>query len=201
MGFAYNSNPDGLYAGIAVLGDATPNYYAIDNDATAADTFGVYDGFTDVEKFQSISSGIYRRNAGVAGAKDISLAVGAGPYSIAPGDTIDVGFAIVAGENLDEILNAADTASDEWPVITEVRSEMKKPVSNISLYPNPAAGELYIKGNLLTGYRILDANGKEHYLPLSQFGSQLSRLDVSAIPSGLYLFLNGDGKAIRFVKE
>jgi hypothetical protein len=201
LGFVYNANPDGLYSGIAVLGDATPNYYAIDNDATAADTFGVYDGYTDSEKYRSISSGIYRRNAGVSGPKDVSIAVGAGPYSIAPGDTIDVGFAIVAGENLDEILQAADTASDEWPIITEVKSKASANTERISLYPNPAAAELYVKGNLLPGYRILDASGKEHSLPARFFGSQLCRLDLSAIPSGLYLLLNGDGKTIRFVKE
>jgi len=201
MGFVYNANPDGLYAGIAVLGESTPNYYAIDNDATAPDTFGVYDGYTDSEKFRSISSGIYRRNAGVSGPKDVSIAVGAGPFSIAPGDTIDVGFAIVAGENLDEILQAADTASEEWPIITEVKQSLSRKIAGISLYPNPAASELYVKGDLLPGYRILDASGKEHILPSRHFGSQLCRLDLSGIPSGLYLLLNGDGKTIRFVKE
>ena len=201
LGFAYNSNPDGLYAGIAVLGGATPNYYAIDNDATAADTFGVYDGFTDAEKFASISSGIYRRNAGVSGAKDVSLSVGAGPFSIAPGDTIDVGFAIVAGENLDQILQAADTAITEWPVITSAPSSRLKANESFSLYPNPAGHELFIKGSISNGFRIFDGNGKEHQLPMLQFGSRLSRVDLSSLPAGLYTLLSADGQSARFIRQ
>ncbi len=201
LGFTYNSNPDGLYAGVAVLGDATPNYYAIDNDATAADTFGVYDGFTDAEKYKAISSGIYRRNAGVSGAKDVSIAVGAGPYSIAPGDTIDVGFVIVAGENLDEILQAADTAINEWPDITSIEPGKRKEKQSFSLYPNPAGNELFVKGILASGFLIFDSNGKEHFLAVRQFGSQLSRLDLSNLPSGLYMLVNPDGSAARFIRE
>jgi subtilisin family serine protease len=201
MGFTYNSNPDGLYSGIAVLGDATPNYYAIDNDATAADTFGVYDGYTDAEKYKSISSGIYRRNAGVSGPKDVSIAVGAGPYSIAPGDTIDVGFAIVAGENLDEILQAADTASEEWPDITRIRNHTSTITRQFALYPNPASQELFIKGEVPGNLQIFDARGREYSIRLNQAGISLYRLSLTELPPGIYLLKSQDGRSARFVKE
>lgn len=201
MGFVYNSNPDGLYAGVSVLGDATPNYYAIDNDATAPDTFGVYDGYTDTEKFQSVSSGIYRRNAGVTGAKDVSIAVGAGPFSIAPGATIDVGFAIVAGENLDEILQAADTASVEWPIITGTKDIMSAQPNVISIFPNPAAGELYVKGSLADRFRIFDVAGKEKTFSLAPAGQLLLRLDLKEFRPGIYLMRSSNGRSCRFVVE
>ncbi len=201
MGFVYNSNPDGLYSGISVLGDATPNYYAIDNDATAADTFGVYDGFTDQEKYLSISSGIYRRNAGVSAPKDVSIAVGAGPYSIPPGATIDVGFAIVAGENLDEILQAADTASEEWPVITGTPVLLPGKTSLLSIFPNPAAGELYVKGKLSDEFRLFDAAGREHNASAEPAGEALLKLSLEGLRPGIYLLRSRNGQSSRFVIE
>lgn len=201
MGFIYNSNPDGLYSGISVLGDATPNYYAIDNDATAADTFGVYDGYTDAEKYASISSGIYRRNAGVSAPKDVSIAVGAGPYSIPPGDTIEVGFAVVAGENLDDILQAADTAAIEWPVITGIRKNTENRASSFSLYPNPAGRELFIRGNQKSRFRIFDAAGREQEVAVENAGEMLMRIDLKSLMPGIYLLLSSDGSSRKFVKE
>ena len=202
LGFAYNSNPDGLYSGIAVLGNGTPNYYAIDNDATAIDSFGVYDGYTDAEKFASISSGIYKKNAGVAGARDISLAVGQGPFSIAPGDTIDVGFAIVAGENLNEILNAADTASEEWPIITAAKKRITAASGNLSMYPNPAGKEIFLKGQGLKGeYKIFDTKGQEQTVVVESFGQNLMRFDLQALMPGMYVLVTEDGKSLRFVRE
>ncbi len=202
LGFSYNSNPDGLYSGIAVLGNGTPNYYAIDNDATAIDSFGVYDGYTDAEKFASISSGIYRRNAGVSGPKDVSIAVGQGPFSIAPGDTIDVGFAIVAGENLNDILNAADTASEEWPIITETKKRITAASGNLSMYPNPAGKEIFLKGQgLKGGYKIFDTKGQEQTVVVESFGQNLMRFDLHALMPGMYVLVTEDGKSLRFVRE
>ena len=201
MGFIYNSNPDGLYSGIALLGDATPNYYAIDNDATAADTFGVYDGYTDSEKYRSVSSGIYRRNAGVSAPKDVSIALGAGPYSIPPGDTIEVGFAIVAGENLDEILQAADTAITEWPAITGIREQKDNRFASFSLYPNPAGRELYIRGNAKNAFRIFDGSGREQHIALEPAGEMLQSIRIENLKPGIYLLMASDGSSRKFVKE
>jgi serine protease len=198
LGYTYNTNPDGLYAGVAVMGDASPAYYAIDNDATAADTFGVYDGFTDDEKWFALSNGLYRRNAGVAQPKDVSLVVGSGPYTIPPGDTLHVGFAVVAGENLQQIVDAAEEAQDQWPLITSVRSRSAGS-RQLRVFPNPVRGSLWVEGlKEGEGIQVSDIRGRLLSVPA---GARASEWDVSALPPGLYLGTGKSGSVFRFVKE
>jgi serine protease len=200
LGYTYNTNPDGLYAGVAVLGaEATPAYYAIDNDATAADTFGVYDGFTDQEKFFSLSNGLYRRNAGVPTAKDVSLVVGSGPYTIAPNDTLHVGFAVVAGENLQQIIDAAEEAQDQWPLITSTRSRFSK-IGSFQVYPNPVKDRLWVKDNFTQAgqLEIRDLQGRLiRELRPGEDGS----VRVSGLQPGVYIGTSASGGVFRFVKE
>lgn len=198
LGYTFDSNSGGLYAGISLLGDATPHYYAIDNDATAADTFGVYDGYTDTEKFRSISSGLYRRHAGVANAKDVSLAVGAGPYTIAPGDSIHVGFAIVAGENLQQIEDAANEAQDQWPLVTGLLLA-KASIPSVKFYPNPVENELWIEG--LSRLQVFGLDGKAFPVQTSNWENAFTKVDTRMLPPGIYQARLESGKSIRFVKK
>lgn len=203
LGYAYNTNQGGLYAGISILGDANPHYYAIDNDATAADTFGVYDGFTNQEKFTALSSGIYRKNAGVSTPKDVSMVVGAGPYSIAPGDTIQVGFAIVAGENLEQIQQAAQQAQNMWTTITSTLPQEAGSLSKMRIFPNPAAGELYLSGSMTPDRLIIsDAYGKTIPVMAERIDDQLIRLDITHLPPGIYhLGIKGSKDFRRFIRK
>lgn len=104
------------YAGIQVL-TGKPGCYAIDNDPSFAGTnsFGVYDGYTDTEKFESISaiigSGNERLQAGTeTGGGDVSHCVTTGPYNIPSGQTITIAFALHAGANLTELQTSAQYA-------------------------------------------------------------------------------------------
>lgn len=115
LGYVYPTTGSALpHAGIQLL-TGTPSYYAIDNNqATVGNPFGLYDGFTDAEKFQTLSSGLGRLEAGVtAGGADVSHVVAAGPFSIAAGQEIKIAFALHAAPNFDDLkLSAqyADTA-------------------------------------------------------------------------------------------
>jgi serine protease len=198
LGYIYNTNSGGLYAGVSVLGDANPNYYAIDNDATAADTFGVYDGFSDVEKYQGLSSGLYRLNAGVSGPKDVSMVIGSGPYTIAPNDTLHVGFAIVGGESLEEIQDAADEAQQQWPVITRIR-DRHSPLVQVRIFPNPVSDYLWMDG-FSSEVQLFGVDGKKVSVAVSPEGN-LTRMDVRSLQPGLYLGKTSDGKVFRFSKN
>lgn len=202
LGYVHNTNTGGMFAGISLLGEATPNYYAIDNDATAIDTFGVYDGFTDEEKFKGISSGLYRLNAGVSAPKDVSIVMGSGPYTIPPGDTIRVGFAIVAGENLEQIQQAAQAAQDQWDnnFITS-NQKLVKGIEKLKIYPNPADNELYLFG--LSGkeeVRAINALGQIFPLKI-QTESQFGSVSIESLPPGVYQILTSEGKTAKLVKR
>ena len=112
-GYVYSGDPSELrYAGIQVL-NRDANYFAIDNDEdVAGNPLGVYDGFTDDEKFETMSSGIGKQTAGfsVDGGTDVSHVVSAGPLNIAAGSTETVAFAIHGTRNFDALLASAHAA-------------------------------------------------------------------------------------------
>ncbi len=115
------------HAGIQLL-TGTPEYFAIDNNqATPGNPFGLYDGFTDAEKFQSLSSGLGRLQAGGAG-NDVSHVVGSGPYTIPAGQQITLAFALHSAANLNDLRLSSMYADSVYnftltapkPVVAEV---------------------------------------------------------------------------------
>ncbi|GAB4336149.1 MAG: hypothetical protein OHK0038_14310 [Flammeovirgaceae bacterium] len=112
LGYVYNFG-DGstLFAGLQVL-TGKSNYFAIDNDhRISGNPFGVYDDFTDAEKFQSLSSGLGKKQAGMAEkGGDVSHTVGVGPYTIPAGDSIVVAFALHGTNSLLELIESAKAA-------------------------------------------------------------------------------------------
>ncbi len=109
LGYVYPAVPSVLpQAGIQALGNNV-HYYAIDNDPSiAGNPFGLYDGFTDDEKFLTISGGAVKTEAGdPATGNDVSHVVASGPYAIGAGEVITVAFALhAANTNAALILSA-----------------------------------------------------------------------------------------------
>lgn len=98
------------HAGIQVLNQSA-NYYAIDNSQDiAGNPFGLYDGYTDEEKFTSLSS--ERLQAGMTenDGNDVSHVVSAAPVSIASGEEVTIAFAIHAANNISELIQSAQHA-------------------------------------------------------------------------------------------
>lgn len=131
LGYVYPATGTNLpHTGIQLL-TGVPSYYAIDNDPAiaGAGSFGLYDGFTDTEKFQTLSSGLGRLVAGESAAgADVSHVVGGGPYTIAAGQEIVIAFALHAASSFDELKTSAQYADTAYnfmlaapkPVVPEV---------------------------------------------------------------------------------
>jgi len=112
LGYVYPAQPSILpRSGIQVLsGDA--QYYAIDNDPTiAGNPFGIYDGFTDAEKFMTVSSGIAKIDAGdPTTGNDVSQVVSSGPFAIEPGQEVTIAFALHAANTNEALITSAKYA-------------------------------------------------------------------------------------------
>ncbi|MCD9016080.1 S8 family serine peptidase [Parachryseolinea silvisoli] len=120
VGYVYSKASSSLpHAGIQVL-NGTPNYYAIDNTPDPDNnSFGLYDGFTDAEKFTAISSD--RTTAGAAGAgADVSHVVSAGPYTLAQGESVKVAFALHGASNLTDLLASASAADELYNEVLQI---------------------------------------------------------------------------------
>ncbi|WP_224997615.1 S8 family serine peptidase [Cesiribacter sp. SM1] len=196
-----------LFGAIQVLtGD--PNYWAIDNDPDLDNNpFGVYDGYTDEEKYQSISSGIGRAEGGInAEGNDVSHTVSSGPYTIPPGDSIRIAFALHGGGSLAEIVASAramkfiyDSIEDEErsePVIL-VEDEVEEPtglydeeISNVRIFPNPAERWLDIHvpavGSSPFSVEIIDLRGKRMKYSTFPAYQENVRIQLPPVP-GVYV--------------
>lgn len=128
VGYVYpKASPALPHAGIQVL-NGTPKYYAIDNDYTLpGNPFGLYDGFTDAEKFTAISNN--RTSAGAAGAgADVSHVVSAGPYTLAQGESVTIAFALHGASNLTELLESAHQADVLYNEVLQILLPLVLPV-------------------------------------------------------------------------
>ena len=114
IGFIYpKQSADLPHAGIQVLNQPV-NYYAIDNDQDiAGNPFGVYDGYSDDEKFISLNTERLTAGETTAEGNDVSYVVSTGPFSMESGEEITIAYALHAANNFSELLTSAayaDTA-------------------------------------------------------------------------------------------
>ncbi len=207
LGYVWRTdNTPATYVGITLLSATNVNYWAIDNDNTiAGNPWGIYDNFTDVEKFQALSSGIGRAAAGGTGAgTDVANVISSGPYSIPANGEIVIAYAMLAGNNLDDLKAnsiAAKTKYNSLVGISNYNSQIPDRYSLSQNYPNPFNPATTIKFGLsqsgMTSLKIYNILGKEVTKLVNsnlQAGSYEVKWDASAFNSGVYFYrLETDG--------
>ena len=106
LGYAWNGSVSGLpYVGVMTFGGPVPSYSAVRNDGTGQPV-NVYNGLTKGEKWTLLSgTGIQS-----VGPTDISNVLSTGPFTLQPGDSLRVWFALLAGDNLADLQLNADRA-------------------------------------------------------------------------------------------
>ncbi|HOX83666.1 MAG TPA: T9SS type A sorting domain-containing protein, partial [Chryseolinea sp.] len=112
LGYAYPAQASNLpQSGIQSL-SGNAQYYAIDNDESiSGNPLGIYDGYTDSEKFTTISSGLGRTQAGdVTHGNDVSHVVSSGPYLINAGEEITIAFALHGANTYTSLVTSAKYA-------------------------------------------------------------------------------------------
>ena len=198
LGYVYHTAPGGIYTGIQVLSTATSAYnYAFDYTSGGAGGIDITDGFTTAEKYTSLSTN--RLDAGVAGnGGDVMHVLSSGPYNINAGDSIVVGFAMLAGDSLDDIQLSAQNAQEKWDTImsayTGVNAIEKIHQSPfLKSYPNPFGTVTTIsfltdvKANVqLFVYNALGERVVNLYTGVLAPGSHSYKVDASHLPDGMY---------------
>jgi subtilisin family serine protease len=199
MGYAFNTEAQGLYAGIAVLGNATPTFYAIDNDdVPTSGNVGVYNGFTEAEKRITLSSNLLKTQAGASGTgNDISFTIGAGMYQIAPLGSIKVAFALLADSNLAGLQASAEAAQIRYQTVTSLTKRSNNlQMPQLAVFPNPAKQYFNVKTEKTSQLlQLTDLTGKV----IAQYKPNQTeyRLDVQHLPSGIYwLRANIEGQVV-----
>ena len=118
--------------------NASLSYRAIDNPV---DIYrGESGGFTEQEKWEWLSGGVQRKTVG---ATDASQLTGAGPFTIDPGSSVEVAFAVVAGRGLADLQLNADNALALWENTLSMPVGIDDPVPALGdfalrpVYPHP----------------------------------------------------------------
>jgi len=171
LGFVFDTSPTGpgTYVGVQVLtAPGATSYRGIWNDVALAPDWGVYDSFTEAEKWECLSGGVVHPTAGPA---DVSNAIATGPFDIAGSDSIEVAFAFLGGDDLPALRAHADAAALKW---THLQSGVPVAISELSALPE--AGAVVVRWRTgpetgVAGFRVLRAvNGG----PLSAAGPDVA---------------------------
>ncbi|MFZ9942695.1 MAG: S8 family peptidase [Bacteroidia bacterium] len=201
MGYVYNTTATGLWAGIKLL-TATPfKHYAIDNIAGGGGA-NLSDGYNTAEKYTTLSTN--RATAGGTGSgNDVIDVVSSGPFTIAAGDSVRVAFALIAGDDLNDLNTSAGNAQIKYDgLFTSVPSAVTGG-SGLLIAPNPVSEMLQLlhrEGKRIESIQVIDVTGRIVSSPILMGNS----ISVASLPSGTY-FLQAvvEGQIItsRFVKE
>ncbi|MFN4931017.1 MAG: S8/S53 family peptidase [Bacteroidota bacterium] len=194
LGYSYATTSTQLYAGVKVLSNTPFNMYAADNITGGGGGINLADGYDTAEKYQTMST--TRTQAGLTGAgNDVINIVSTGPFNVAAGDSVVVAFALIGGEDLNELETGAANAQIRYdaafPTITAVNQAQSLSPS-FDVYPNPAQGNVTFNINLATSDKVkisvYDLNGKLVKQIHHKFTSGFNHVQVSTddLPAGLY---------------
>jgi serine protease len=203
MGYCYYSGANGTYAGIKLLSNGGFNHYAIDNTNGGSGGVNLYDGYDNAEKWTTLSTN--RAQSGITSTpgNDVCQVVSSGPFTIAAGDSVVVGFAILAGDNLADLQASAADAQINWNNITTGISVAANDNTGVNVYPNPANASAEVaysmteNGNVNIG--LYDAAGRK-VAQIAQgartAGTYRETLNTGTLPEGIYTIRMEAGNAI-----
>ncbi len=180
--------------GTALISGTNYSFKPIANDGSAGG-INVYDGFTDAEKWTTLSSGVV---TGQIGAGDISHVIGGGPYNIAAGDSIEVAFALAAANTDADLDQAISNARGKWTGITSLKDLGNELPGSFALeqnFPNPFNPETVVRyalpapGNVvLTVYNSLGQKVMTLVNGAQEAGNHQVSFNAANLPSGLYFY-------------
>jgi serine protease len=190
MGYAYSMTNDTIYAAIKLLSSGAGLNYSLDLDGSGGIDVN-NGGFITSEKYGTLSTN--RASSGGAGGADIAHVVATGNFSLNPGEHELIGFAIIAGDSLQDIQASADAAQNSYD--SDPLSIAENNENDFSIYPNPTTGELTVFSDEVVELIIIrNVLGEK----VEEFTS--SKIDISSYPNGVY-FVELITEKLKIVKK
>lgn len=211
MGYVYSTATGGKFAGIKLLTNtAGPICYNIDNIAGGGGGVDINDAtdyFGTGNKYTTLSTNRYLAGTADADGEDIVAVMSSGPFTIAAGDSAKVAFALIAGDDLADIKNSADSAQvhyDGPPLVTGIKNNSSTEI-NAVVFPNPANSDLNFMINTTKSENInivlvntLGQTVRHIVKNNSNTGFNQITTDVSQLPIGTYFYqINTENASLK----
>lgn len=190
FGYVYDMDPNQNariddYIGVALISDTKYGYRAMSNEGTYGG-INIINGYSKEEKWLTIASATTIVEFGPG---DIAFAVSGGPYTLQPGERVNVAFAVAGGYSLEEVRTAIRNSRVAYGTIPTSVDQIDEIPIDFSLsqnYPNPFNPATKIKVTL-------PSVGDEHIRPLKTrlivydiLGRQIATLINEELSSGVY---------------
>jgi hypothetical protein len=203
LGYNFSTQASGLYAGVKVLTGGPFIHYAIDNISGGAGGIDMFNGYSSADKYFTMANN--RPQAGLSGnGNDVCDVVSTGPFSLGPGDSVVVAFALVAGDDLTDLVSSANNAQVKYDGITGIANQ--EPAGEIHSYPNPASDRWTVSFTLdrpaSVSLRLFAADGRQVIASNRAFpaGRQRMEADVRGLSPGVYLYTLEAGNRVMHGK-
>jgi serine protease len=199
LGYVYSTVGTKLYGGTRVLTKGPFLHYAIDNVAGGGGGVDISDQtnrYSPSEKYTTLSTN--RLTAGGTGAgNDVADVVSSGPFTINVNDSVKVAFALIAGDDLNDLINSSINAQIKYDnVVTAVQATEKETFSLKQNFPNPVNAsktviEFYLPASTAAELTIYNTMGQK---VMTVFNTQLGEgshqwnIDLANFKSGIYFY-------------
>jgi serine protease len=190
-GYIHTLPIDSLYCGIRVLNVEESYFQAIDNVPGGGGGLNLYDGYSSTEKNFSLRNNRLFTGAGDAGTDVIMTAAGPA-FSLEPGAQKTIAFALLAGDDIDDINVQAFNAETFYQEQGIALHQNTVHELGILAYPNPAKDQIHFKNETHseTFYQIVSVNGK--IMENGRYNTNKT-INLTHYPKGIY--------AVQFINE
>ncbi len=208
LGYVYSTVSGGKYAGVKLLTNTAPVVcYHIDNVNGGGGAIDINDAnnlYSTADKYATLSTNRLQGGTATAEGTDIISVVSSGPFTINANDSVRVAFALIAGEDLKDIQNSADSAQTHYTSnVVGIQKQLIEAAGGAIVYPNPVASNLSFEfaGNAtgMAEVTLFNAMGevvRKVNVNCVAGGIQHFTLDVADLPNGAYMYQLSNGSKL-----
>lgn len=194
LAYIYNTGTEGIHGGICLLtkGNAVPYAFELSEYGGSID---ITNGFTDEQKWETMNNA---RPKSTSRNIDLALMLSLNRMKLHIGDTAEIKFAILAGENIHEIDVAADLAKELYCTEDEPAYQIEDTETRLSVFPNPAKSTITVmQPATISRINIYNASGT---LELTQgVDSHQATISTERLAEGCHIveIVSSDGQTSR----
>lgn len=197
---AYVYDTDGYATGGLRLihGEQPVFHYAFDNDGTD-NSININNGFPSWEKWLALRTNRERAGFDISAGNNVSHMVSSGPYTIQPGDSVVVAWAIMAGNNLPEVENAAKKAWENYHQQPLLHAK-KNNKMGAKIYPNPASKQMVLKMEKQDNWKWEIYSIQRKVIGKGEFSGDKTTINIQNVPKGICFLRVFNEKKASWIK-